>query len=242
VGIFKRRRKDDRPAGDTDALGSGVDEAADSETELNSEAATGRVLDEPIRSGGGAHAAPDDGGPSGPFDEHDAPDDEMPRLDLGSIRIPVPEGAQLQVEMEPEGPLRAVHLVTPIGQFTVSAFAAPRSGDLWSEIRAELADQLRTDGATVGHDTGEWGEELTGAVDDMALRFVGVDGPRWMLRGVVAGPPEHAEYAQSLLRDIVRSTVVVRGDQPYPVRSPLPVELPQELAEHIEQARAEEEA
>ena len=42
----------------------------------------------------------------GPYDEAEAPDDESPRLDLGSLRIPVPDGAQLQVEMDPAGPVR----------------------------------------------------------------------------------------------------------------------------------------
>jgi hypothetical protein len=85
----------------------------------------------------------------GPYDEEDAPDDELARLDLGSVRLPVPDGSQLQVEMDPAGPVRAVHVVTPYGQITVNAYAAPRSGGLWEEVCGELADQLRGDGAAV---------------------------------------------------------------------------------------------
>ena len=70
------------------------------------------------------------------------------RLDLGSVRIPVPEGAQLQVEMDQSGPVKAVHVVTPAGQVTVTAYAAPRSGGLWHEVSTELATQLQQDGAT----------------------------------------------------------------------------------------------
>jgi hypothetical protein len=176
----------------------------------------------------------------GPYDEDDVPEDEIPRLDLGSVRIPVPDGAQLQVEMADEGGLRAVHLLTAIGQFTLSAFAAPRSGDLWPEVCDELAEQLRSDGATPRILRGEWGQEVTGAADELVLRFLGVDGPRWMLRGVAAGPKEHANEAEELLRELTRHTVVVRGEEPMPVRTPLPVSLPQEIVDQVEAAQAEQ--
>jgi hypothetical protein len=172
----------------------------------------------------------------GPFDESEAPDDDFPRLDLGSVRIPVPDGAQLQVEMDPSGPVRAVHVLTPVGQLTLNAYAAPKSGGLWREVCGELAEQLRSDGATVRSQVGDWGQELSASLGEVALRFVGVDGPRWMLRGVVAGPPELADTSAEALRAMVRSTVVVRGTQPMPVRTPLQIDLPRAIAEHIAQA------
>ena len=173
----------------------------------------------------------------GPYDEADAPDDEVSRLDLGSVRVPVPDGAQLQVEMDPAGPVRAVHVVTPYGQVTVNAYAAPRSGGLWEEVCGELAEQLRADGAAVHSEAGDWGQELVAALGEVSLRFIGVDGPRWMLRGVVAGPPDRARAGSAALRDLLRDTVVVRGDGPMPPRTPLPVELPDAIAEHIAQVQ-----
>ena len=174
---------------------------------------------------------------AGPNDEDDAPEDGISRLDLGSVRLPVPDGAQLQVEMDPSGPVRAVHVVSPVGQVTVNAYAAPRSGGLWREVSTELAEQLRGDGATVRTTTGEWGLELMAALGEVQLRFVGVDGPRWMLRGVVAGPPDLAEQSSAALHDLVRGAVVVRGAQPMPVRTPLPIELPPAIAQHIAQSQ-----
>lgn len=171
---------------------------------------------------------------AGPHDVEEAPDDGLNRLDLGSVRVPVPDGAQLQVEMDQNKAVRAVHVVTPMGQLTVNAYAAPKSGGLWREVSTELAEQLRGDGATVRTAKGEWGLELMAALGEVSLRFVGVDGPRWMLRGVVAGPPEVAEKSAHALHDLVRGTVVVRGTQPMPVRTPLPVELPPAIAQHIE--------
>jgi hypothetical protein len=173
----------------------------------------------------------------GPYDEEDAPDDEVSRLDLGSVRLPVPDGARLQVEMDPAGPVRAVHVVTPHGQLTVNAYAAPRSGGLWEEVCGELATQLRSDGAAVRSEAGDWGQELVATLGEVSLRFVGIDGERWMLRGVVAGPPDRARSASIALRELLAGTVVVRGAAPMPVRTPLPIELPDAIAEHIAQAQ-----
>jgi hypothetical protein len=172
---------------------------------------------------------------AGPHDDGDAPDDGLNRLDLGSVRLPVPDGAQLQVELDQSNSsVRAVHVVTPAGQLTINAYAAPKSGGQWREVCGELAEQLRTDGARVRSAKGEWGQELVAALGEVSLRFVGVDGPRWMLRGVVAGPPDLADQSAHALYDLVRGTVVVRGTQPMPVRTPLPIELPPAIAEHIQ--------
>jgi hypothetical protein len=176
----------------------------------------------------------------GPFDVADAEEDGVPRIDLGSVKVPVPDGSQVQVEMDPEsGGVRAVHVVTEPGQVTVSAYAAPRSGGLWKDVGDELAEQLRRDGAKVSIGMGEWGIELSAIVGEVALRFVGVDGPRWMLRGVIAGPQTLASQAPAVLRDIVRRTIVDRGDAPMPVRTPLAITLPDAVAEHIAEQQAQ---
>ncbi|GLZ34091.1 hypothetical protein Lesp02_62780 [Lentzea sp. NBRC 105346] len=176
----------------------------------------------------------DEGPGDGPWDVADAPRDGVQRLDLGSVRLPVPDGAQLQVEMDQQGEVRAVHVLTSVGQLTVSAFAAPKSGGLWQEVGAELIAQLKEDGARINRENGEWGEEITARNQGVQILFVGVDGPRWMLRGVAAGPEEHFEANSAALRDLVRGTVVVRGEQPMPPRTPLPVELPEAIARHIQ--------
>ena len=47
-------------------------------------------------------AAPETG--IGPYDLSELPEsDDVERLDLGSVRLPVPEGSQLQVEVDPAG-------------------------------------------------------------------------------------------------------------------------------------------
>jgi len=175
---------------------------------------------------------------TGPFDGADAPDDGLPRLDLGSVRMPVPEGAQLQVEVDQSGPIRAVHLLTPMGQLTVTAFAAPRSGALWNGVRHELVTRLEGEGAKVREYPGEWGREVTALRPELTLHFIGVNGPRWLLRGVAAGPPATAAQLVEQLRELLRQTVVVRGDEPMPAKAPLPLTLPEAMAEQLKQAAA----
>ncbi|MEU7138715.1 DUF3710 domain-containing protein [Nocardia sp. NPDC046473] len=158
------------------------------------------------------------------------------RLDLGSVILPVPQGGQLQVEMTPDGTPQAVHLATEHGRLTVSAYAAPKSAGQWRTVAADLADSLRNDGARVAVETGPWGRELLAITEGADLRFIGVDGPRWMVRLVAAGPSGASNDGSPLVaaaRAILRETVIRRGDDPLPVREPLPVVLPQELAEQL---------
>jgi hypothetical protein len=183
--------------------------------------------------------------PSGPFDAQDAPDDGVHRVDLGSVRLPVPDEAALLVETDQaSSTVRAVHWQTPLGQFTVSAFAAPPAGGIWPEVRAELTETLRKDGAEVHRESGDWGVELVAQFRrpevDLALRFVGIDGPGWMLRGVASGPPASARRSASTLRELLRGTVVVRGTQELPDRTPLPIELSAEVAAAFDAQQAED--
>ncbi|EHR50533.1 Protein of unknown function (DUF3710) [Saccharomonospora marina XMU15] len=229
MGIFGRRRG---------SRAGSADPADRTETEYGDYGDYGDEYDEHEDLAGGS--APG----QGPFDIADAPDDGVARMDLGSVRVPVPDGSQVQVEMDSSsGNVRAVHIVTAQGQVTVTAYAAPRSGGLWREVSDELAEQLRSDGAQVSVGRGEWGMELSAIVGEVALRFIGVDGPRWMLRGVIAGPQSQAAQAPMVLRDIVRATIVDRGDAPMPVRTPLAITLPEAVAAHVAeqaQGRAQE--
>jgi hypothetical protein len=169
----------------------------------------------------------------GPWDAEDAPRDGRLRLDLGSVQLPVPRGARLKAEPDPSGPLRAVHALVPEGRLTVSAFAAPRTGGLWTELVEELAAQLASEGATIRRDRGEWGRELVARNGNTVARVIGVEGPRWMLRGVGTGQVEHALKLHGMLREMIRGTVVARSSDPLPVRSLLPLVVPDDVPEEF---------
>ena len=175
----------------------------------------------------------------GPWDAEDAPRDGRMRLDLGSVQLPVPRGARLKCEPDPSGPLRAVHAMIPEGRLTVSAFAAPRTGGLWPELIEELAAQLQSEGATIRRDRGEWGRELVARNGNVVARVIGVEGPRWMLRGVGTGPMEHALKLHNTLREMIRGTVVVRSADALPVRSLLPLEVPDDPPDEFAESLVE---
>lgn len=177
----------------------------------------------------------------GPFDIEDFDDPAVAtvaRLDLGSVLIPMPDGGQVQVELGNTGVPSAVWVVTVNGRFTVAAYAAPKSPGLWREVAAELADSLRKDVAKVSIEDGPWGREVVGvgAQNAGVVRFIGVDGYRWMIRCVVNGPQERIGALAQQARACLADTVVRRGGTPLPVRTPLPIELPAPMAEQLRAA------
>jgi hypothetical protein len=176
----------------------------------------------------------------GPFDIEDFDESAIAtegRLDLGSVLVPLPESAQLQVELTEVGVPSAVWVVTANGRFTIAAYAAPKTGGLWREVAGELADSLRNDGASVAIEDGRWGREVVGTASGV-VRFIGVDGYRWMIRCVVNGSHESVEALTEEARTALSDTVIRRGDTPLPVRTPLAVELPEPMATQLREAAA----
>lgn len=179
---------------------------------------------------------------AGPFDAGEAHEDEVERIDLGSVLVPVAEGLEIRLEVDQESnqPV-AVTLIMPDGALQVRPFSAPRSGGVWDEARGEIGRQVTTDGGTVDERLGPFGIELlthVPAQDEQGrpvvqpMRFVGVDGPRWMLQGVFLGAgtdPEQAGNLEGLFRDVV----VVRGELAMPPGHALPLRLPDDIAEQI---------
>lgn len=232
--MFGRKKKTDVDEETTSFFGDENDESVE----------IGEVEDD-------LHVAGDEFGDEseGPYDITEIDSDDPTagrdgqRLDLGSVLVPMPTGGQLQVEMAPNGSPQAVHLVTEHGRITVAAYAAPKSPGQWREVVAELAQSLRDDNSAVSVENGPWGRELAAVTANMDLRFIGVDGPRWMVRCVVAGPSGSTAANTPLVaiaRDILRDTVVNRGSEPHPVRTPLPVVLPQVLAEQLAAAHEQQ--
>ncbi|MFE3291240.1 DUF3710 domain-containing protein [Rhodococcus sp. NPDC059234] len=177
------------------------------------------------------------------FDAADLEEEAASRLDLGSVLVPMPEGGQIQVEMAPDGSPQAIHLVTQHGRITVAAYAAPKSPGQWREVAGDLAESLRADNAAVSVEGGPWGRELHAVTPNADLRFIGIDGYRWMIRCVAAGPTGTAGVDSALAetaREVLRETIVKRGDEPNPVRTPLPVVLPQALAEQLVAAQQQQ--
>jgi hypothetical protein len=173
-----------------------------------------------------------------PLDDEEAGGDgSMPRLDLGCLRVPVLPGTEVRVEMnEAQQPIAAT-IVHGTNSLQVLAFAAPRNGGIWDEVRTEIAESVRADGGQADETETEFGTELhtrvraeatPGQVTEQQLRFVGFDGPRWFLRGVFSGPAATHPAQAEVLETVLTSVVVVRGTDPMAPRDPLQLRLPRE--------------
>lgn len=105
-------------------------------------------------------------------------------------------------------------------------------------MREEIRQSLFADGAAAQEVEGEYGTELHARVrtpDGLTdLRFVGIDGPRWMVRGVYQGAAATDPVAAGPLAECLDGLVVDRGQEAKPVREPLPLRLPREVAEQAE--------
>ena len=231
--VFRRRK-----AADGEEFDDAVDESADV---AQSESASDEPKAEPTH-------------PGGPWDSADAPDDEMPRVDLGSLLVPTPDGVELRVDMQDQTVINATLLHGP-NAMQIQAFAAPRSSGIWLEVRDEIASSIRESGGSADLADGPFGAELHARVPPpppdqggpphgtgpQPMRFVGVDGPRWFLRGLLSGPAATDPNQARRLLDIFRGTVVVRGGEAMPPRDLLPLRLPKEaMAHHPDGAPPEE--
>ena len=172
----------------------------------------------------------------GPFDETEA-NPVRPYIDLGGIKILPREGLNLRLEVEEQTKrIVAVGLDYAGSTLQVQPFAAPRSAGLWEETREQIRGQIRQQGGRVEERQGPLGPELLAEVPVAAgpdstagkrlARFVGVDGPRWFLRGVIGGAATADVEAAEKIEDLFRSIVVVRGGSPMPPRDLIPLRMP----------------
>jgi hypothetical protein len=175
----------------------------------------------------------------GPYDEAEAPAGAE-LLDLGSLRVAGVAGMELRLEVE-EGSQQVVGVTAVLGESAVQlqAFAAPRNSGIWDDIRGEIAQSVVGQGGTADEVDGELGTELRARMPSAGpdgrtvfapARFVGLDGPRWFLRAVFSGRAAIEPEAAAPLMDVLRGTVVVRGEGPMAPRELLPLRLPQHAA------------
>ncbi|RZS82965.1 uncharacterized protein DUF3710 [Motilibacter rhizosphaerae] len=194
--------------------------------------------DAPAAAGGAPAVRPSGWRVDGPFDasEVEDPSDGGRRISLGSVWLAGREGVELQLQVDEQaGTVEGATFLDGESGLEVRAFAAPRTEGIWDEVRGELLASLQEQGAGVEEGDGPFGTELRAALPAQLpdgsqgfqpLRFIGVDGPRWFLRGVVSGRGAMEEGAAAVLEDVFRDTVVVRGREPMAPRDPLPLALP----------------
>lgn len=168
----------------------------------------------------------------GPWDVND---DNVPDysdyLDLGSFYLPFLQGISLRLKKHRETN-HIMGVIATYGSSSVSieAFAAPKSSGIWDDIRKELIES----NDKITEIDGAFGKELLLPVSvegkTVQTRFVGVDGSRWMLRGIFSGQAAEQSMKNSdetlALNGWFSNIVMNRGDEPMAPRDLIPMHEP----------------
>lgn len=222
--IFRRRPKQEGAAGVTDLASS-----ADSPDEL-SELESSR--------------------PRGPWDRSETTVDEgdPTYVDLGGLIVKGCEGVELRIQIDEQTEsVASVLMAGPESGLELRAFAAPRYDGIWDEVRQDIAAEAAKRGGTATEVDGEFGTELkvviavqtpAGRPATQATRIVGVDGPRWLLRGTFLGKSADDADPDGVLEQVFRDVIVVRGDVPMAPRAMIGLEMPSQATQFVDDADA----
>ena len=212
--IFRRKAKND----DTEATGPAAgDEAVETE---ETDASDDRA--------------------KGPYDSAEV-DPELleaeDRIDLGALVITGMPGMELRLQVdEQSNEVQAVLLVLEDSALELRAFAAPKKAGIWADVRREIAAEATRMGGTASEAEGPFGTELVlvvpvedpenGQIFSQTSRVIGIDGPRWLLRGTLLGRAAVEPEAAPPMEESLRNVVVVRGSEPMAPREALGLRLP----------------
>ena len=200
----------------------------------------------------------------GPWDVSEVEDldgtESGQRIDLGSLIIPAVPGSELrlQVAEETKEIVSAMLVVQstipapgsqPDATQTVSsalelgAYAAPRSGGLWAELRDEISEAATSQGGSASLRKGPFGVELyrfipvttpEGQQGYQPSRMWVAEGPRWLLRGIVYGQAAVEDDVESpIVADVLaafRKVIVRRGEEAMAPGDLLPLTMPSTVA------------
>ncbi|MDO4607203.1 MAG: DUF3710 domain-containing protein [Bowdeniella nasicola] len=156
-------------------------------------------------------------------------------VDLGALYVPNVEGLQVRIDVD-AATRQPVSTTLTLGENAVQLqlFAAPKSRGIWDEVRAarqELAEQQH---GTYEEQHGQFGTEIviqlpvsTPAGQGIRpLRFVGVEGPRWLLQALFFGPAALNPSAAAPLEKLLHGVVVDRGQSPLPPKAVVNLTIP----------------
>lgn len=254
MGIFNRKSADDHTgataSGSTRAGADGRSEAGSTRAGARSETVD-KQQDSGVESSARARLSARTDGTEGPFDRSAVTDSDVENmLDLGALLVsPIPE-SELRLDVDEEGQtVTGVTAVVGDSALQLQVFAAPKSSGVWDGIRREIADNLLEAGGTADEHDGSLGLELharmpargaDGTTTYTPVRFIGVDGPRWFLRGVLTGRAAVEEPVADQLLEFARTAVIDRGTEARAPRELLSLTLPPELTQQAQQAEGDD--
>lgn len=166
-------------------------------------------------------------------------DDGITRIDFGALKVPGVDGMEVRAELDDQEQVVGVAVMLDETVLQLQAFAAPKSESLWDEVRQEIAEGIRGGQGKAREVDGPFGRELQaevvvpneGGVDGrQSVRFIGRDGERWFLRGVVTGAGVSDEARAQGVESVFEGVRVERGVHAAPPRDPLPLSLPDDAS------------
>lgn len=241
--IFGRKKRNAQNGNDEAVTEETVDTAAETEGETAAEPA--EQLSEPEIKAREWDAGFDR--EEGPFDitevDLEADEDEITRLDLGSLVITPFEGMTMQLQVNRESnQVQSILVGDGASGLEVAVFAGPTRSSMAPEIRGEIIKATQQQKGQVALVKGPFGTEIRRAMpvtdpEGKAAMHVSrtwlVAGPGWLLRGVLLGKatfePQNAE-AQVALFEFFSNIVVRRGTAPAAPGSLLTMRVPQAQA------------
>lgn len=177
----------------------------------------------------------------GPFDieEVDLTADDTRRLDLGALVVTPFEGMSMQLQVDQaQEKVQALLVADGASALEVAVFAGPRRTSMLAEIREEILTSTEGADGVAELAEGPFGTEVRrrlpvkDAQGNPAIHLSRtwlVNGPGWVLRGVLMGraavEPDN-EAAQLALFEFFSNLVVRRGDEPAAPGSLLPMSVP----------------
>lgn len=180
---------------------------------------------------GNGKSQPLDRQSAGPFDIAELVQ-VRPSIDFGAIQLPLRDDVVYKLEVE-EATSKIVALTVEYNgsALQLQAFSAPASDGVWHEIRSSLEQSILAQNGRTEQVVGPLGPELNAQIPNVdggfrLAKFIGVDGPKWFLRGVISGLALGDVLSMSHVIDIFRSVAVVRGSQPMPPKELLELVAP----------------
>jgi hypothetical protein len=221
--MFRRRGRDtDQDPGDDYAQESEDGELDD-------------LTDEDDPDGSGRKSGTDTVRTDGPWDATELDKPGNGRIDLGGLLVPVFQDMQMRLEMSESQQVISATVVVGQSAIQLIPFAAPRTEGIWADVLDENAKEITKQGGIVDRGIGPFGPEMRARIPVklpdgnqgmQVARFLGADGPRWFLRGIVSGQAAVQAEAAAVVEQVFRQTVVVRGDAAMAPHDPIPLKMP----------------
>ncbi len=192
---------------------------AQGEAAFNESLAAGELLVPQVRDG-----------EVGPWDaEQEVPEWPGGRIDLGALKLPVLPGMRIHPEAAEDGEVFGV--TVKLGPLFLQLQAFTASGPVWDRARGEMVAEIIAQGGQAREGDGPLGPDIRGTIlrsrpGPVPVRYVGCEGPGWLLRGVLTGPYADAEAVAEPLRTMFVGTVVDLRETRAEPDAPVPLKWP----------------